>query len=973
MKILNSIKNKCGGMAVVYVFISFILGFLGMGGVYYLLHNKNQVFTDIVLEYMGIEDGNKSADIYSWITFFIIYTVSYLLLSRVKGEQKHVEEKHEWGILGICLFFILWGIRNYGVDRVKTSIVIVIFGMICYLYKNKVSARRIFEILVSIYCIYLSLSGIAALVDYLVGGSRVLYQYSGYWTSLSMIVLAMGYIWANIKGTVNRYIQGWIIQIAIPLNLLSIIGVDYWYHGEQIAVSDYKKFTIIVICLCSLFIIYGTVQYAKKAKANNNLYLTLPTILSFGIINWWNTGYNLIINQDPYHIGETAIVWKQIVEMGQKWGDEFISVMQGMGFITSAINQLFFEGNIATYVQTGYTLIVIAGIITISALYKIVDHKALLFILVPLLPFFIFDRLYLIAWVYFFLLNPNYIKNPVKWTYCYIFTCIIHVFYQPTYGGAVAFSLLPILVYLWYVEHKNNKIFNLKLRSNRKKLLLLLGSCSLIGILCIPMLVHAVRFLSDNGYETQNANGILFSRSFDFGTIALTNNAMVDMVLFIFAKFGTGLLTFALMVYFFMTYVIADKNTVRRVQGGILTVSAAISYLLLTPAVFTRIDGGLSRVGMFSSVYFCGFIPILFYLYRDELRFKKIAVFLLGVIGCVCIYIQIPDYFIVHKKAVERVEIPQEAMHVNEEYSGLSNWGDVFLTDSNYLHEAMAINEMCTYLLKDGQTYLDVTDKQVYYNFTDRKVPGIYASTYNLYNDPLQEKEIEKLKKEDYPIIFIHNLRMPMTSLRSYRVYRHYMLQDYNYVVYKGVQFMVRDDVILTPISDKIEYIEYCQDSIQSINNVFHVPEIKYLAAEWGSSWENMQERFTQAYSSAEEQQKYTVDDSDCRITFKIEDSISGRKAEFIRLSLNYSNNGEKNAYAIVKGKTGKGQGFEESFHFVAKEANNQTQSALLIPIASSPQCLKADEIDEITLVFETDREPYQVVINEMELYYLSD
>ncbi len=32
MKILNSIKNKCGGMAVVYVFISFILGFLGMGG-----------------------------------------------------------------------------------------------------------------------------------------------------------------------------------------------------------------------------------------------------------------------------------------------------------------------------------------------------------------------------------------------------------------------------------------------------------------------------------------------------------------------------------------------------------------------------------------------------------------------------------------------------------------------------------------------------------------------------------------------------------------------------------------------------------------------------------------------------------------------------------------------------------------------------------------------------------------------------
>lgn len=979
MRALDKIKNKINNFlsiepskGIQNTFYSFFIGCLGMCLVYFCFRNNNQIFTDVVLDFMGMRNGNKAADFYAWGAFFTIYITSYLILNKTINKNTYIRKDNDWGIFGIYLFLLFWGIKTYGIDRNKTCIIIVVLGLIHYLHKRKVNGKFIFDALCGIYCIYLSLSGIVALIGYIIPRlNEKLYYYNNTIIVISVVILSMGYLYRMIHKDEECKLENYLIQLFIPLNLLSIIGVDYWYRGERVVVNDYKKFTLIVVSLCIILIIFGGIQYKIKAKGHRGIFFTLPSILSYGIIVFWDTGYNLIINQDPYHVGETATVWKQIVEVGQKWGDEFVSVMQGLGFIISAINEWIFEGNIATYVQAGYILMVIAVTLLITALYSIVENKAILISVIPLLPFFIYDRMYLIIWVYIFLINPNFIKQPIKWTYCYILTCVLHIFYQPTYGGVVAFSLVPVLIFIWYTEHKYNKVFDFKLQKNRRIMLPFIISCALIAIICFPMLKHALQFLSYNGYETQNANGILFEKSFEFGTITLTNNGVIDMILFIFAKFGTGLLTFCMLIYFYTIYVIKDYDKVRKIQGTILTLSVGISYLMMTPAVLTRIDGGLSRIGIFSCIYLCGFTTMLLYLYRNELHFKKLAVLLLGVIGCTCIYVKTPDYFTIHKKAVERVEISDEILRIDDSDSGLSNWGDVFMTDTNYLHEAMTLNDICKYLLEDNQTYLDVTDQPIYYNFTNRRVPGVYASTYNLYNSILQEQTLEKLITEDCPIIFISKLNCAVTSLRSYRIYRYFMLQNYNFVIYKNVNFMIRDDVDLTPIENDISYVEYSIDTVQSINNIFHIPDLQYLASEWRSSWKNMEERFKCIYVNHQSKQQYTVDDNPVEIQFSIEDNIAGESAEFLRVLLKYSDSNEKRAYVKVRGYDKNNQSFEETMQFISEEEEAGGKSELLIPIAASPQCLRANKISEIVLIFEPKDTCYDVVVDEIELYSL--
>lgn len=979
----NKIKNEISNFVLTdpprgirNFFLSFIAGFLGMVAVYLSFRNNDQIFTDIVLDAMAFEDGNKAAEFYARGSFFVIYIISFIALNKWPVGSKHIKEQSErslFGIIGICLFFLFWGIKTCGMDREKTSLVIIILGLVLYLYKRRVNGKMVLDILGGIYCIYLSLSGVMAFVHYVVPKwNDVIYRYSNVMIAFGVIIFGILYLHMVIYKSAWCSKGNFAIQALIPLNLISIIGVDYWYRGEKIVVADYKKFILLILGLCILLVVWGAIQYKKKAADYKGVFLTLPNILSYGIIGLWNTGYNLIINQDPYHVGETASVWNQVFEMGQKWGDEFVSVLQGMGLLKSAVNEWVFEGNIATYVQTGYILEAMACIIIVAALYQLIENKAILLFVTPLLPFFAMDRMYLIAWVYFFLLNPAYIKKPVKWTYCYILTCVVHVFYQPTYGGAVAFSLLPIFIYIWYMEHKKNAVFEFTVKHNRRIMIPFIASCILIAIMCIPMLKSALQFLSNNGYETQNANGTLFEKFYNYGMITLTGSESIDVALFLFARLGTGLLAFGLLVYFFSAYVIKDCDDIRKIQGLILTVSAGISYIMIMPAVLTRIDGGLSRIGVSSCIYFCGFISMLLYLYRSEIRFKNLSLLLLGVIGCVCIYIKTPEYFTIHKKAVEKVEISEEVLHINSSYSGLSNWGDVFLTDENYLHEAMILNEVCNSLLGEEQTYFDATDRQINYFYTNRRVPGVYASPYNMYNNILQEQTLKKLENEDYPIIFAHNV-IPYASLRSYRVYRDYMLQDYNFVVYKDVSFMIRDDIDITPIEKDISYIEHCEDTVQSINNVFHIPNLQYLASEWGMSWENMKERFERVYQVHTDKQKYVVENTEYGIEFKINESISGKSAEFLRISLEYSDYEEKNAHVIVRGKDRNNQSFEERLQFISKEGDKRNQSLLLIPIGSSPQCLKANMISGIDLVFEPSDAPYEVSVDEMELYSLVD
>ena len=65
------------------------------------------------------------------------------------------------------------------------------------------------------------------------------------------------------------------------------------------------------------------------------------------------------------------------------------------------------------------------------------------------------------------------------------------------------------------------------------------------------------------------------------------------------------------------------------------------------------------------------------------------------------------------KRVRTQVNIPDDAIYITEHRTIQTRL--CICTESEYVDEAMILNEICNLLLKDGQTYYDMTDKSIYY------------------------------------------------------------------------------------------------------------------------------------------------------------------------------------------------------------------------------------------------------------------
>lgn len=808
---------------------SMIVAFVASVLCYALFRNEAQVFHDIVVDYMGYYDDNKSCDFYAYYSFVLVYIITFFISNRVlnlkvptlKCKKKDINLFHV--IIAILPNIYIWllhkgGIHGLSVFAISLITLFIVTGVL--LYHTKISKENIVKLICSLFYIYLSLAGVLALVAYIY--PALADKVDNYFIQILWVLLAIDefilyiFIYGKHNNNIDKIVDKItsITQLIIPLGLFCIINIRYIHKGNEVELMNYDRFRILVILSIIILILINFFMFYKANKANERIdSVNVTTIITFSTMLLWNTSYNLVIVADQAHTGETEIVYNQITNFGLKWGKEFVSMLQGLGFSNSALNEFIFGGTFATYVQTQNLALIFAVVLTAIALYYVIERKDrwLLLFYVPIMPLFLLNRTFFVGLVFIFLVNPKIIRNPMKWTYCYILTCIIHVWYQPTYGGAVAASLIPVGVIIWYNTYKKSDLF--KNHKNRLKIILFFASVVIIGISCIPMLLQAIHFLKINGYETINGNGITIKQSFAYGITTLTKNKVLDAIIYIVYKFGSGLLACAVMLYVFVRYVINERDYIRRIQGVILTVSATFSYFLILPASFTRIDAGIcgvSRIGAVSFIYFSCIIVLLLYIYRDVVEYKTITLILCGVFISAGFYVSTPDYLQVHTKVNTIVQVPETAQYVTPEETGLKKLGYAFIEDTEYLKEAIVINEICSSLLSENQTYYDFTDKSIYYNYANKKVPGLYAAQTTVKSYYTQIEAISQLKKNDVPIIFINNPKIMMLSLSSYRIYRYFMQQDYKFVSYKGVKFLIRNDIDMTPIQDNIDKVDNC-------------------------------------------------------------------------------------------------------------------------------------------------------------------
>ena len=977
--VLKNILRSCSPLNSKIALISSLLSFAISSILSVLYYFKfvagYQPYHDIAVGNITLYGFYKDVDFNTYYIFVVVFLISFLFLCMIFNKKKlnddNVNPKLSGFQLGLGMLplFLVTLYRMNSFPKVYIGFAIFLVLVALWLKEINMTKEFIVKVLTSIYCIYLSSSAVVAFICYYVPavadkGSKYFMLLLGVILLVySLIIFCLGK--NKIIKNKDKYIDFLLIfaQLIIPLNLFGLINTRYYYHGAEYNPVYYNKFksiviiSIIILLVSTLLTMILTV-YKKRKQAD----VSLSTIITLVALSFWNSSHNLVINPDQFHTGETAVIFHQIIEKGQRWNEEFVSVLQGLGLTLSWFNELIFGGTFSTYYEAQNLFMILIAVITVALLYPLFEKKWILLLITPVLPMFWMDRTYLIVPVFLLLLNPKLISNPVKWSYCYIATCIIHVWYQPSYGGAVAASLAPVFLLIWYKAYKNNHDFDYKSKKNRIKIIAFVSSVLLIGVLCIPMLLGVIKFLRANGYETVITNGISVLQTINQPPITLTGIIVLDHIIQFFYKFGTGILALIIFIYMFVRYVVNQKDHIMFIQGIILTFSASISYMMMLPAMFTRIDPGMSRIGVTGLIYFGIISFILLYLYRNEIKYKTIALAICGLCISTGIYIIYPPYLQYHEKVKTQVNIPDDAIYVTPESTGLYKLGYAFIPNQQYIDEAMVLNEICNLLLKDGQTYYDMTDKSIYYLYTDREIPGLYASPLVVSNAKIQNDVIKELKKRDVPLVYINKpLRYlgVSESLRSYRVYRYFIEQDYKYISYKGCNFLVRNDVDLSIISNYIDYDK--QADLWEFDN--KIPESIYNTTKVG---EATYTNILYMNSIAESNNIFTINGEDPYIVYGINDQIDFNTIQLIEINLKSEpTNGMS------------GQLFVETENVTHNELNslrfNIYSKKILIPLYKYEQLLLNSKLLSLRLDFDNVAVGTDVTVDSINLYHLDD
>lgn len=801
-----------------YQCLLIVAGFSAIaGGLAYILYSgiRTQIYHDIVVGNITIPGVNKDADFVMYFTVAIVYLVLFLWLYRRKNEtsQRTISDKRIWifiALLAVGIYILK--IKN--IAGLMIAFAGYLYCLLIFICENVEHENKKDILLIPVY-IYLSLCGIQAVAVYYFPDIHSMME--RYFVFVFIIIL-ITYTWIIKKMVNNKKLDNGLAifsdggQLFIPLCIYGVINTQYYYRNAAINAPGYGNFEKLIIGIVGVLLIGNIVKIIwNRGHGEKNNLVFLSTLVAYTILLYWSTYYNLMISTDSFHMGETAIVYPQIVEFGQTWGEEFVSVLQGLGFIVSGLNELVFGGTYATYVQAHNLWLLVSAVSLVTVVYPMLKQKWPLLFIIPIMPFFFMNRIFFVATVFIILLNPKLIACPVKWTYAYILACIFHVWYQPTYGGGQSAAILVAGIYMWYHEYKSGKLVTQwKTAAGRIKYTVFIVSVALIGILCLPMLRLVFSFLKTNGAETRIGNGIGIFQSLLSRPNVLTDLLLVDASLQAFVNYGLGFMFCAAALVIYMKYVREEKNFVRRFQGFLLTVSAVFSYFLTLPASFTRMDNGVTRIGWTSLIYFCALLPMLIYIYWDKIKKDRGWMLLIGTMVWSSCYMMNPSGALLHQKTNAVVYVPDEAVFVTPKESGLGKLGNAYVGDLGFLHEAMALNEICTYLLNENQTYYDFTDKSIYYYLTGMKVPGKYVSSMVAANEELQKEVITRLRENDVPLIYMNKPLRYMgvsESLRAYRIYRYFMLQDYKYITYKDCDFLVRGDLDLSPLANEI--VEY--------------------------------------------------------------------------------------------------------------------------------------------------------------------
>lgn len=672
--------------------------------------------------------------------------------------------------------------------------------------------------------------------------------------------------------------------------------------------------------------------------------LALISIVIFLKLPW--TGIVNIPNDD-YHFGENLLPGFLWAKHGLR---SFIEYEPARGLFQThygILANLFFDGSAAAVSK----VVTISGalffVLLMLSLAPLVGTIGAFFIalLTPFLPAWQF---LVITVGVFALLHPKTIRNGQLWIVIWSATTILFLLASPQYGPAYGLGTSAAALYVLFIEYKSNP--------RRFGVFLAILSVSAAAILLVTplgvMCYGCVRYIIENLSINQTANGVVWAgewniKSHPFGALLweFARVSWIAVLLFVFILFVRRM--------FYSTEKMPREHLLGLIMWGAI-------LLLLIPYGFGRIDPrGFSRVGTISAYAVAIVLPFLCFWFspRQVRSFSLIGIIVLVSVVSPGGNLTVKTWKDFLRKPVQRVYVDKDRL-VEGAKVGLPQLGKVYMEEAHY-SRLSRLKETLGLLLKPGETYLDLTNRQAHYFYLDLAVPMQSGAVYNLPGEAMQLRALEKTISSQVPIVLVdaNNILHDggPVSLRSYLFYREYILNyvpvfinDFVFLVEKGRVPFISNLVRVGKI--KAEFA-----SLELLNSIFAKPNLALLPVAWGKSFTALESKLT-GHISLDASPKtmrnlknvdgwFVPERQDPAIVFNISGlGINGRDAGMLHFDFTCQSKTSKPVMLEVYWKPSLQQEVDETtvVRFLAEDGK------VVVPMDISPKWLLADKIDKL-------------------------
>ncbi|WP_420405137.1 hypothetical protein [Nisaea sp.] len=542
------------------------------------------------------------------------------------------------------------------------------------------------------------------------------------------------------------------------------------------------------------------------------------------------TPYGMDNPLDFYHHGEWLIPWQQWADFGKLPYIDYSPSHGLVDYLSGMLNDLLLDGTLAGFEQARQ---LVRGASALAAAVAIGRLAGPVPALLALLLFPVTGRYPIFIAVFcglVFLTRHSLQSRPVRWLWCYLGAGTVLVLFAPGQGAMAVIACAPLaLLHLWNAARETPR----KLVAAGGGVLVLAGALLLLG----PgeVVLAQVRFMLENRPLYGAVHGLDWGHSLAHDWPV--NGAFWELVRNLWLPVALLSLAFAATRLWHGRFDIAGILREDRLVsfGGV----AGLFLLLVVPHTIGRIDaGGPSRAGALS-VFALALVGL-------PLAWSMAARVRTGLVVALVAALGLLGPAFAHRLGVgDLLRVPQTVRSiapgeraVDGVSVGLPALGRTIVREP-LVARMVPLKAALDGWLRPGETYLDLSNANAQYFYTERAVPVESGAVLTLPAAAMQIRSVARLRRAPPPVLLLGTLPSgagPFTLPLRAPILAEWVFEQirdgiYDVVFVEPFLFAVRPERLTGPLPADAGQKDF-------LARLFAPPHLAKLPAVWGASFD---------------------------------------------------------------------------------------------------------------------------------------